>query len=153
MVHGVGVITTETLCHICNETVPAGEVAMYGTVRAKGSYVRGKSTCDFACMHILTEYHIKGAKATKRGPGKDDEKVFRHRGCHFSHNLLGKSVWIFQGFQELAQATQQTIYDEMKASTQQQEKKVPKLPERWQWLDPTPERKNPPTKKRRLCRN
>ena len=92
-------------------------------------------------MHIFIKSHIKGAKAAKRGPGKYDEKVFRHRGCHFSHKLLSKSVWTFQGFQELEQAVQQTVYDEMKASTQQQDKKVPKLTDRWQWLDPPPERK------------
>ena len=104
------------------------------------------------CTHMLINFLIKGAKATKRGPGEDDEKVFRHRGCHFSHNLLSKSVWIFQDFQEMPKATQQMIYDEMKASVQQQLKKVPKLPNKWEWLDPPTENKNPPKKKRRLVR-
>jgi hypothetical protein len=72
--------------------------------------------------------------------------------CHFNHEKLSKSVWNFTGFKELATSTQQTIYNEMKTSTQQQEKKVPRLPKIWQWLDPQPERKNPPKKRQCLVR-
>ena len=156
----VAATTTTEICHICEEDIAINDIAFFGTLRSKGLLHMLSIVHCAPIMHVVSflslqlntsKHQFIGEKASKRGAGKNDERKYRHKSCHFEHDLLSKTIWTFQGFKDLNQETQMMLYEELKTSMRDCCKDMPKLPKEWRFLDPSIVAKpKPPTKRRCL---